>query len=302
MTVPEVKISSSFQIALPDYPVSCRIANPALFGKVLPDGRLLVFGGYDLIFCCNCGDKKQGDFYRTVNVPHTLMESVPPEKTGLAGNERVEIALERSLTAQVRAGKPSRAGIWELLTGVLKGRVWVEVVVEGEVAVKLETFSFQSAVKVRQTKKTGDTKAGGIQERSAPEIPAGDQTGESSVQERERTVQFSDKISLSLDSLAYLITQIIQQREKKNPPCGPVSSQPASPQKMSSERSEDEICSDILQQIIAKQGQRGNTVTNQDFAGYDLSSIPLEKIPSRPGLQQTFVKQMPPPKPPEQKG
>jgi len=294
MTVPEVKISFSFQIALPDYPVSCRIANPALFGKVLPDGRLLVFGGYDLIFCCRCGDKKQGDFYRTVIVPHTLMESIPPEKTGLAGNERVEIALERSLTARIRAGKPSRAGIWELLAGVLKGRVWVEVVVEGEVAINLETFSFQSAVKVSQTKKADDTEAAGIQDRSAPEIPAGDQAGESSVQEQERTVQFSDKISLSLDSLAYLITQIIQQH--------PVSSQPASPQKMSSERSEDEICSDILQQIIAKQGQRGDTVTDQDFAGYDLSSIPLEKIPSRPGLQQTFVKQMPPPKPPEQKG
>lgn len=310
MELPSIKVQFSFQTALPDYPVSCRIANPALFGKVLPDGELLVFGGYDLVFCCSLRQRSGGNFYRTVILPGTLTEKILPEKTGFVGGERVEIELKHPLIAQVRPGKPSGVGIWRLLAGLFRDRVWVEVVIEGEIALKPAGSPLREE-DARQASRRDAIGAAGIREKEAPEVPAGNQAGKNGRREPEPGgVRISDKIALDLDSLAYLVGRVIEQREKGALPEGPARglADPGEKQELQpAGRSEEESCSDILRRYAARsdqgQGQqKGGFAAKQEFAGYDLSSIPLELIPSRPGLEKTFVQETPPSKPPEYGG
>ena len=89
-SVMKMKISSSHQVVLPDYPVSYRVANLKLFGEVLSNGVLLVYGGYDLVFCCSCKDNQEV-LYNTVIIPRTFVKKYLPETTGFKGKERVQI-------------------------------------------------------------------------------------------------------------------------------------------------------------------------------------------------------------------
>ncbi len=90
-----IKIGSSFLISISDYPVSCRVANVRLFGEVLADGVLLVYGRYDLIFCCSYKENQELSYYSTI-YPHTMTQTFLPDVTGFKGKERVQIIMIRS--------------------------------------------------------------------------------------------------------------------------------------------------------------------------------------------------------------
>lgn len=302
-----IKICSSFRVALPNYPVSCRIANPNLFGEVLSDGMLLIYGGYELVFCCNCREDRE-DVYSTVIIPRTFMEKFLPEKTGLSGGERVQVLNDCPLSVEVRAGRSSRASIWELLVGIIRDRTWMEVDVGGEISVRVDGFSSQNGVEICPANVKDVSKESSVQKR-APEASAVIRAGKNIVPGAQfAALRDRECVTLDLDSLADLVIRIIQQRETVLFPQYPSGNQiDHSKEKpgnqYSAEKTEMDVLSEILRRIVARgekeTSQQGEaTVKSQDLAGFDLSSIPLEKIPSRPGIQQTFVQNVPPPKPP----
>lgn len=302
-----LNISSSFQISLPDCPVSCNVANPRLFGEVLSDGMLLVYGGCELVFCCSCKENKEDAFYTEV-ISHKLIKKILPEKTGFTGNERVQVITNSPLSIQVRAGKPSRVSIWKRLVSIIRDRTWVEVVVEGEISVEVVGSSFQNRNDKRKINEQ-DVSEGCGTHTKAPEIPTGFQQGKAS--EQFAVLHDSESVALSIDSLVDLVIKVIKQREKDILPSRMPDSKIDTKEKLSDQcspvKDEMDILTDVLQQIMAqgekgKKQQGGVAVRSQKPTAFDLSSIPLERIPSRPGLHQTIVQNIPPPKPTNHNG
>ncbi len=308
-SVMKMKISSSHQVVLPDYPVSYRVANLRLFGEVLSNGVLLVYGGYDLVFCCSCKDNQEV-LYNTIIIPRTFVKKYLPETTGFKGKERVQIITNYPLSIQVRAGKPSRVSLWKRLVSIFRDKTWVEVDVEGEISVQ-EERAFLNELEEKHSSAIDVAKERSVNEK-VPQVPENYQAEKKDMPDKQLSVlPSSNSITLTIDTLADLLIQVIQQREKSlslpNKPVQDLGAKEKGADQFPSANTEEDMLSEIMHRYAAQgKKEKGQQIRDQlkrkVYTEYDLSSIPLEKIPSRPGLQQTFVQKAPPPKPPEHSG
>lgn len=127
---------STFHIPLPDYPVACKIDNVSLLSELLFDRAILAFGRYDLIFCLQNRKSPSHPPYDTAIVTRTFCEQIQLTRplTALRELTEVQACFGRPLHVRIRAGKPARLSLWDLLKSLITGRTWVEAQVEGQIA------------------------------------------------------------------------------------------------------------------------------------------------------------------------
>ncbi len=317
---------SVFHLTFADHPLAGRIANAVLFGELLSDGTVLVFGGYDLVLCHrrrrNKGDE---DCYTTV-VPRTFVEKVPLDVSGMAGKAvQVRISVNRPFQARLKADRPPRVRFWDLLKSVIWNGRWVQIQVEGEITVDL-----LPAGEFIPEKRLVDLAGARTDKRDAGEIKS---VGEGVLagEKAKRAAKKKDgEITIELDALADLILEVIRRRQGDTAagPAGTVSAQglpaalkdsggappeqgnggvPAAEPK-GSQTINPEMLADLVKKVIRAYEEEKRIKSAavlpepekgaQLMQGLDLSGLPLEKIPSRPGLYRTFTpSNLPPPKP-----
>ncbi|MGD0153017.1 MAG: hypothetical protein ABSC17_04530 [Thermacetogeniaceae bacterium] len=305
---------SSFNAILANYPIVGRIANAVLFGELLTDEMVLVFGDYDLVLCYQ--EDGSEDVYHTEVINRVFAEPIPL-KTGVssfyAQALQVQVHISAPLQVRIRAGKPSKLKFWDLVKSMISDLTWVEVQVEGKITI--EVALPQEAVPVRCL---------------AAQAQDGDRCGQrDSLLEVKKTeaVKKDEEITISLDALADLALQMIQRRERER---GEISSRPSGtgaeaeslsdasgritgenePAEQDAPRMVDQaMLEELVQRIIREHGEikpgqevavqatEKAQVTLPPPAPVSLNQIALGQIPSRPGLWKTFGQEVPPPRP-----
>lgn len=326
------EIRSAFHLNLIDQPLAGRIANTVLFGEMLSDRTVLVFGGYDLVLCHRRRGNKDDEACYTTVFPRTFVERIPLGAAGMPGKEgQVRVSVCRPFQARFRAGRPSRIKFWDLLKSMIWDGTWMEIQVEGEITVDVlsaggsipdERLAVFTGTRCEQGDAVDDQ-----QERENIRDDAG---GVLTENRRKRTAKKKDgEITIELDVLADLIVDIIRRRHGDvtagETGSGPSQNVPAAvqgseetPQEQGSsgvpvtERGmlrgiTPEMLVDLMRKVVREHEEEksnGSAAVPQEpvkggqvMPNPDLTALPLEQIPSRPGLYQTFTQNIPPPKP-----
>lgn len=130
------EIRTAFHLKLVDHLLAGRIANMILFGELLSDGTILVFGGYDLVLCHRRWSNKDDEHCYTTVVPRTLVERIPLGVAVMPGKAvHVRVSIYHPLQVRIRAGKPSRVKFWDIIRSMIWDGKWVEIQVEGAITV-----------------------------------------------------------------------------------------------------------------------------------------------------------------------
>lgn len=282
----------SFTVPLAHYPVASRVSATTLLGELLPDGSVLIFGRYELLFCYK-DEHPLAAGYHTVMVPRTFGEKVQPACSwaagALGGEVELFLSFSRPLRVHTRPGRPARFSLVDWWKSVFSYPAWVEVQVEGEITAEivLVARSLPELPRVaggglpEAEKKEGDEAGSGVS--LQPELP---RTGKSSGNLAGQEVPGGDpaveskSLALDIDLLADLVFRVLHQRERAE----------AEAQGESRQEPRQEAC------VVSPSPAAIST------ADASLPSLPLEQIPSRPGLYRTLQLSVPPPKPPGKGG
>lgn len=282
----------SFTVPLSHYPVATRVLDTTLLGELLADGTVLVFGRYELAFCYK-DDHPLAAGYHTVVVPRTFGEKIQPAgswATGpLAGEVELQLSFSRPLRVHTRPGRPARFSLVDWWKNILSYPAWVEVQVEGEITAEIALVAKSLPELPRMAggglpeaeKKEGAEAGSGVS--LQPEPP---RTGKSSGNLAEQEVPARDQaaesgpLTLDVDLLVDLVLRVLRQRE----------------------RSETGAQGESRQEPRGEAQVVGPAPAAISTADTPLPSLPLEQIPSRPGLYRAFQPYVPPPKPPGKGG
>jgi len=194
---------SSFNMILANHPVAARIANTVLFGELLTDGAVLVFGDYDLVLCYQ--EDGSEDVYHTEVINRVFAETIPLKRSVSSSYAQalpVQVYVSSPLQARIRAVKPSKFKFWDLVKSMIYDLTWVEVQVEGKITV--EVALPQEAVPARRLD---------AQSQDGDSCEQGDSLPEDKETE---AVKKDEEITISLDALADLALQIIQRHEAES--------------------------------------------------------------------------------------
>jgi len=134
-------LRSSFAIPLTGYPIACKLNNVTLFTELLPDKAILVFGNYELFFCCQKVKSGKSLFYETTAVHRTFCEIIPlsgPEiEELLAKDMQIKTWFSAPLEARISNFRPEGLKVWDRLKKVFSNSTWVGVLLEGELTAKI---------------------------------------------------------------------------------------------------------------------------------------------------------------------
>lgn len=281
MSTPVIKeVSFVFPLRASERPLSGRVANAALFGELVPGGGVLVYGCYDLVLCYN-------SFWAEV-LPRAFALQVQLSSAAKKGELRV--SWSRPFEVVFRPSGPPRARPWELLKRLIWGRPCFEAVVAGEVAVEVIAADEPSPVAGRAEE--GQAAVDG-QRKSAADS-AEDALG----WERKKTARRrGDEVTIELEALADLVAHLLDKRRQEatisQKQFGLEAGRPL-PQEAWPGRSALERLEEIVRRVVREYEEEKRGGSGDAEA---LTSLPLEQIPSRPGLFQGFPQNIPPPKP-----
>ncbi|WP_027357570.1 hypothetical protein [Desulfofundulus thermocisternus] len=276
----------SFIVPLAHYPVACRVTNVTLFGELLPDNTILVFGRYEFLFCHYKEENQFTPGYHAAVMPRTFCERIQPVGSwaagALPGDVELQVSFSRPLRVHTRPGKPARLNLGDFWKSIFSYPAWVEVQVDGEITAEIAlvpkslpdlprtVVSRLAGAEKNEGKEPvppqGMEKPGGLTEQEAPARGPAAET---------------KPLTIDLEQLADLVMKILRQREQANVTGQEISRQ--EPNKAGSQ--------------VVKPAPAVVTVADPP-----LPSLPLEQIPSRPGLYKTFQPYVPPPKPPGKGG
>lgn len=318
---------SAFNVPLDGQPVACKIANIYIFNHLSTlEKTILLFGKYDVILCYQKGENQSASSYDTVVISRTFCENISVKEIGIRNilPETIEVRsyFSRPLRARAGEGKPVNLKFFDQMKSVVSDAKWIGVQVEGEIAVELTRIqgfvkcpvTVPVAIPVKDG--TGD-KAVGVREQSnqvidRQEARAGDFAEErkKAIQgdverdaagtsgKKEKNPQFKTQenlVTIDLETLAAMIVKIVRNQEEEKENCRRV------PNKVLENM---EVKKDALREAPSAKTEktwvRANYTSPQaaiKAAQKTTYSLPLEKIPSRPGLHETFLQSAPPSKP-----
>lgn len=275
----------SFTVPLAHYPVTGRVSAATLLGELLPDGSVLIFGRYELLFCYK-DEHAPAAGYQTIMVPRTFGEKVRPAcswAAGAPGGGEVELNLSfsRPLRVHTRPGRPARFSLVDWWKNIFSYPAWVEVQVEGEITAEivLATRSLTELPRV-----TGSRPQREEQEASLQPEPARDAKSPGTLAGEEAPggdpVTEGKPLAVDVDLLADLVFKVLRQRERAE----------TEPREESRQEPRQGAC------LV------NPSPTAVSTADASPPSLPLEQIPSRPGLYRSLQLSAPPPKPPGKGG
>ncbi len=326
------EIRSTFHLNLVDHPLAGRIANTVLFGELLSDRTVLVFGGYDLVLCHRRRGNKDDEACYTTVVPRTFVERIPLGAAGMPGKAvQIRVSVSRPFQAGLRAGRPSRIKFWDLLKSMIWDGTWMEIQVEGEITV--DVLSAGDSIPDKRLAAFAGTRCDqgeAVDDKQEKENIDGNTGGVLTGEKGKKAVKKKDgEIIIELDVLADLIVDIIRRRQGDvaavGTGSGPLKEIPAAVQGSKGTPREQgnsevpvtergmpraitpEMLADLMRKVVREyeeEKSNGSAAVprepvkgGQVMPNQDLTALPLEQIPSRPGLYQTFTQNIPPPKP-----
>lgn len=296
------EICFAFHLKLGDRPLAGRIASPVLLGELLPGGNALVFGCYDLVLCHAGRSRRGGDLFYTEVFPRTFAVQIPLNVAVKQGE--ILVSVSRPFQVRLRPGRPTGVRFWEVLKGIFWDGTWLEIVVDGEIAVEV----LPAGESIPETRPPGVSVAACDREMAADEGPV--------EEEKQKTARKrGDEITIELEALADLVADLIRRRDEKTVEEAGTGHSPVIPepeavkQGKQSEQGNDRtlkrksempggITEERLEELVRKvirEYEEEKSVRAADAAV--LTSLPLEQIPSRPGLYRSFAQNLPPPKP-----
>lgn len=262
------EVSFAFPLRVSERPLSGSVANAALFGELVPGGGALVYGCYDLVVCYSSSWAEV--------LPCAFAIQVQLSSGTRRGELRVSLC--RPFEVAFRERRPQGKRLWELLQRLLWGRLRFEAVVAGEVAVEFIAAEEQRPAAAC----AGEGRPSG----AAEEPPVREQ--------RQAARRRGDEVTIELEALADLVSHLLDRRGG-----GRSASREEGPRPLPEEAPPGGDSLDKLEEIVRrvvraceeeKRGASGETGA--------VSSLPLEQIPSRPGLYRELAQSLPPPKPP----
>lgn len=292
------EICFAFYLKLGDRPLAGRIANPVLLGELLPGGTALVFGCYDLVLCHAGRNRRDGDAFYTEVFPRTFAVQIPLNVAVKQGE--ILVSVSRPFQVSLRPGRPTGVGFWEVLKGIFWDGTWLEILVNGEIAVEV----LPAGESIPEVRPPGvpvaacdrEMAANEEQKRKGMKDDSEEILGE---EERKKTARkVGDEITIELEALADLVADLIRRRDEKTVEDAGTGPSPVIPEP------------EAVRQ--GKQSEQGNDRTHKQEAEMPggiteerleelvrkvILSLPLEQIPSRPGLYRSFTQNFPPPKP-----
>ncbi len=320
---------STFNVPLDGQLLTCKIANVEIFDYLsVSEKTILLFGKYDVVICYKKREyeSESTPSYDTLVISRTICENISIEGTGIQESLLKTIETHsyfcQPLRAYVGEGKPVNLKFFEQMKNVIFNAKWIGVQVEGEIAVELTRI--QGFIKCPVTVPvaapgeagTGG-KAVGVREQSNQVIDRQEARAGSFVEEREKAVQGNverdaagtsgkkeknpqfktqeNLVTIDLETLAAMMMKIVRNQEGEKENCRRV------PNKV---LENTEVKKDALREAppakIEKTGVRANynsPLAVLESAQKTTYSLPLEKIPSRPGAHETFLQSAPPSKP-----
>jgi hypothetical protein len=129
---------TTFQIPLPGFPISYAIDNITTHCELIYEKTILVFGKYDLVFCCPSTVKEFAPGYSTAVLTRTfcepilvtgsdILEMLPGDSTD------IQAVFGQPLHVRIKLGKPSPSRFWDLLKSLFLRQTWVEVFLGGQI-------------------------------------------------------------------------------------------------------------------------------------------------------------------------
>ncbi len=305
---------STFWTPLPGYPISCQIDNVIMHCELLFEKNILVFGKYDLVFCCPNMVYEFGPGYSTTVLARTFCELIPLTGSDIlemlpSGTTDIQAVFAQPLHVRIKLGKPLK--LWELLKSLLIRKTWVEVAVESQITAEITQSHCEAECESPESLRP---------------------TRSNMTAEQENMSSQPQEATVDLETLAEQVQKIIVQRQEekaakdeaaRREPDRPGQSTIPEPEAKPPDQGEPEVLNtakvselvlDILHQreaARARQAQHGlqnppATGRPAQFTaprpagavGRPAAPVPmsLDQIPSRPGLEVTIHN--PPPKPP----
>lgn len=316
---------SIFYISLPGYPIACKINNVSLLSELLFNKTILAFGKYDLVFCLKKNEFEPDPAYDTAIVTRTFCETIQLARlpAALRGATEVQACFGQPLHVRIRIGKPLKLNLWDFLKSLITGKTWVEAQVEGQIAADItaarepfdlelefadsllqngvSTTAEQDNMAEHQKEAVVDLQTLAdqvlkiISQREGEKAAKDEATHHENIELEQLSVEKPDTTppdkgeSEGLDAakVTELVLNILHTREAA---------------RASQEQNRLQHPAGMQQQAHPNAPHPGST--RYAPAGYPTVGhpaapfqIPLEQIPSRPGLE-AFI-QNPPPKPPE---